>query len=175
MTGQYFVKVNTMAGAYRWPMNATREQALDELGALGFRGRDVYLAELIVAVEMAWADGEIQPEERAMLEAYCEDLVIRLNQQVGAPFFTLSRALTLLDRISRQRLRPVERQRALAAIKTWAGITSSGESMKARMVDWAEAVGAAGGWPRWDTRELFWLQTLRRELLLIRHDLDGSR
>lgn len=146
-------------------MEREREEAIQELAELGFRGRDVYLAELVIAVEMAWADGEIQPEERAMLEAYCEDLVLRLNQNAGATFFTLSRALLLLDRISRQRLCPADRQRALSALKAWAGATPAGESMRNRMVDWAAAVGAAGGWPRWDTRELFWLQRLKRELL----------
>lgn len=156
-------------------MNQAKEEALQELGTLGFRGRDVYLAELIVAVEMAWADGEIQPEERSMLEAYCEDLVLRLNRHAGAHFFTLSRALTLLDRLSRQRLRPVDRQRALAAIKTWIGVTPAADEMRNRMIDWAAAVAVTGGWPRWDTRELFWLQTLKRELLGLSQDLGGQK
>ena len=62
-------------------MNLQTEDALKVLSALGFKGRDVYLAELIPAVEMAWADDAIQPNERALLEVYCENLVEHLNQQ----------------------------------------------------------------------------------------------
>lgn len=146
-------------------MDSEKKNALEQLHSLGFRGRDVYLAELILAVEMAWADGEIQPGERAMLEAYCEDLVHRLNQHAGAPFFTSGQALSLLDRLSRHRLSPADRHRAIAALKAWSGATPAGEEMRARMLDWAAAVAAADGWPSWDTRELFWLQALKRELI----------
>jgi|GEM_PF-2856952 hypothetical protein len=154
--------VDQFRGPYLRGMNLQAEDALRVLSVLGFKGRDVYLAELIPAVEMAWADGEIQPNERAMLEAYCETLVERLNQQAGANFFSVARAKSLLERLSRRRLRPAERQAALFALKTWSGLALSGAQMRKRMLEWAEAVAAVDGSPVWDTRELFWLQSLKR-------------
>lgn len=147
-------------------MTNDNEMALRELGRLGFKGRDVYLAELIPAVEMAWADGVIQPNERAMLESYCMELVDRLNRQAGAHFFSLSRALLLLDKVMERRLHPSERQAALYALKTWCGPGVPGDERRKRMLQWAEAVAAVDGKPVWDTRELFWLQALKRNLEL---------
>lgn len=145
-------------------MNLKTEEAVRVLSALGFEGRDIYLAELIPAVEMAWADEVIQPNERAMLESYCETLVERLNQQAGARFFTLSRALALLDRLSARRLRPAERQAALLALRSWSDLSLTGAQMRQRMLEWAEAVAAVDGRPVWDSRELFWLESMRRSL-----------
>lgn len=143
------------------------ERALRALAALGFKGRDVYLAELIPAVEMAWADGVIHPNERAMLEAYAESLVERLNAHAGASFFSQRRALRLLDLLTRRRLQPSERRSALEALHTWAGRGLTGTELRKRMVEWAEAVAVVDGAPVWDTRELFWLQAMRRHLDLV--------
>jgi hypothetical protein len=137
------------------------ERALHQLGSLGFKGMDVYLAEMISAVEMAWADGEIQPKERALLEAYCEALTDSLNEHAGAQFFRLSRTRRLLDRLAARRLSPAERLVALRALKTWSGAKPSGEEMHKRMLAWAKAVAA--GNPEWDVRELFWLETMKHE------------
>ncbi len=145
-------------------MTTEQKNAIHQLAALGFKGRDLYLAELIPAVEMAWADGVIQPNERAMLESYCMDLVERLNREAGAAFFTLSRALALLDKLTERRLHPSERQAALFALKEWAGPGLPGHEKRKRMLQWAEAVAAVDGKPVWDTRELFWLQALKRNL-----------
>jgi hypothetical protein len=78
-------------GPYVGGMHTETERALHDLGSLGFKGLDVYAAELIPAVEMAWADGEIQRQERALLNAYCEALTDYLNLQAGARLFRLSR------------------------------------------------------------------------------------
>ena len=138
-------------------MNEERQQALTRLAALGFQGADVYLAELIPAVEMAWADGEIQPRERLVLEAYCEALVDRLNREAGYAFFTLRRAHRLLGALLTSRLSPAARQAALEALSRADGVAD-----RERMLTWAEAVGGAAGAPPWDTREQFWLQAMRR-------------
>ncbi len=156
--------VDVSTAPYLWRMKLQTEDALRVLSALGFRGRDVYLAELIPAVEMAWADDEVQPNERAMLEGYCEDLVERLNQQAGATLFSVARAKELLDGLTRRRLRPVERQAALYALQAWSGLTLTGAQMRKRMVEWAEAVAAVDGSPVWDTRELSWLDEMKRKL-----------
>ena len=148
-------------------MDVDMERALLDLSNLGFEGSDVYLAEIIPAVEMAWCDGVIQPEERATLEAYCEDLTGRLNREAQAPFFTRGRALFLLDLLSVRRLLPAQRQGALRALKTWSGEGPCGATMRRRIVAWAEAVAVVTGHPAWDTRELFWLQTMRRTFELV--------
>jgi hypothetical protein len=145
-------------------MDPDKEEALHELADLGFKGRDVYLAELLPVVEMAWADGVVAPNERALLEAYCEALTDRLNRQAGFQFFSLTRTLLVLHRLMKRRLTPAQRLTALRALKTWAGTGSSGEEMRSGMLEWAEAVAAVDGSPVWDTRELFWLQTMKRNL-----------
>lgn len=138
--------------------------ALAALAKLGFKGRDLYLAELIPAVEMAWADGVIQPNERAMLESYCIELVERLNREAGAPFFSLGHALVLLERLTQRRSTPAERHAALMALGRWGAASATGAARRKRMFEWAEAVAAVDGKPVWDTRELFWLQAMRRNL-----------
>ncbi len=124
----------------------------------------MYLAELLPVVEMAWADGAIAPDERALLEAYCESLTDRLNHQAGAQFFRLARTLLVLQRLTQRRLSSAERLTALKALKTWSGIGSSGDEMRSGMLEWAEAVGAIDGSPVWDPREFFWLHTMKRNL-----------
>ncbi|MBL8912320.1 MAG: hypothetical protein JNM17_16635 [Archangium sp.] len=134
-----------------------RERAVEKLNRLGFRGPELYLAELIPAVEMAWADGVVGPNELAILEAYCEALVESLNRQVGARLFTLDRALKRMHRLVERRLTPAERQLALEALRDWSS-GETGAAQRKRMVEWAQAVAAVDGSPVWDTRELFWLQ-----------------
>ena len=157
--------IEDMTGALYFPlMDPEREKALHDLADLGFKGRDVYLAELLPVVEMAWADGVIAPNERALLEAYCEALTDRLNRQSGAQFFRLARTFLVLDRLTERRLTPAQRLTALKALKTWSGNNSNGAEMRSGMLEWAQAVAAVDGSPVWDTRELFWLQTMKRNL-----------
>ena len=145
-------------------MNPDREKAIHDLADLDFTGRDIYLAELIPVVEMAWADGVIAPNEQALLEAYCEALTDRLNQQGGAQFFRLARTFLVLDRLTQRRLSPAQRVTALKALKTWSGSGLRGDEMRSGMLDWAEAIAAVDGGPVWDIRELFWLQTMKWNL-----------
>lgn len=135
-----------------------------DLARLGFSGPSVYFAELIPAAEMAWADGVVQAHERALLEAYAEELVAHLNTQAGFPLFKLGQALACVEKLLQQRMKPHERQSALAALEVRAGTSSHGLQMKRRMIEWAEAVAAVAGRPVWDSRELFWLQALYRTL-----------
>lgn len=145
-------------------MNSETERALHDLAELGFKGRDIFLAELIPVVEMAWADGVIAPNERALLEAFCEELTERLNRQAGANFFSLAHTLLVLERLTQRRLLPAQRLMALKALKARSGTGLNGEEMRRGMIEWAEAVAAVDGSPVWDTRELFWLQTMKRTL-----------
>ncbi len=153
-----------MSGSYLQCMHSDTEKALRDLADLGFKGRDVYLAELLPVVEMAWADGVIAPNEQALLEAYSEALTDRLNRQAGAQFFRPARTLLVLHRLMERRLTPAQRMVALNALKTWSGSGSSGDEMRSGMLKWAEAIAAVDGSPVWDTRELLWLQTMKRNL-----------
>jgi hypothetical protein len=145
-------------------MNLQTQSALQHLGELGFRGRDVYFSEMIPIVEMAWADGAIQPNELALLEAYCETLTNELNALAGARIFSLRRALMCLRRLTVRRLNPWQRQDALQSIEFWSSCLRHGAAMRHRILEWSEAVGAIDGSPVWDTRELFWWQTLKQSL-----------
>lgn len=153
-----------MARRYQLIMNVETLKALSDLEQLGFRGRDVYLAELIPVVEMAWADGKIEPNEEALLQAYAEALTERLNEQCGAPLFRLDHTYRVLDQLRQRRLSPSERLVALRALKVWAGPGPTGAAMRAEMLSWAQAVAAVGGSPVWDSSELFWLQTMEQHL-----------
>jgi hypothetical protein len=66
--------------------------------------------------------------------------------------------------LTQRRLTPDQRLKALKALKQWSGTGASGEEMRSGMLEWAEAVAAVDGSPVWDTRELFWLQTMKRTL-----------
>lgn len=145
-------------------MNSATERARRDLAALGFRGRELHLAELVPAIEMAWADGELGPNERTLLEAYCEALTSRLNHDGSAGVFLLARNLLVLDRLTRRRLGPSQRVTLLRALKALKGPGSSATQMRQRMFEWAEAVAAVEGSPVWDVRELVWLETMRRNL-----------
>jgi tellurite resistance protein len=133
------------------------------LRSLGFAGAELYLAELIPAVEMAWADGVVRPNELAILEAFCEALVESLNAQAGARLFRVDRALTRMHHMLHRRLSPAERQSALLALRDLCS-GPRGLAQRKRMVEWAEAVAAVDGSPVWDARELFWLERVRQTL-----------
>lgn len=145
-------------------MNSATERARRDLGCLGLRGRDIHLAELVPAIEMAWADGEIGPSERTLLEAYCEALTSRLNHEGHAGVFLLARNLLVLDRLTQRRLSPSQRLRVLSALSALKGRGVSAAQMNQRMFEWAEAVAAVEGSPVWDVRELLWIETMRRNL-----------
>ena len=140
-----------------------REETTRRLRSLGFKGSAVYLVELVIAAEMAWADGEVQPNERALLQAYCEALVDQLNSVAGARLFTTRQALDTLDRLLRRRMRPFEREWILDCVRRLSS-GRGGHQTRQRVLQWCEAIGAVDGSPVWDARELFWLQRVRTAL-----------
>ncbi len=145
-------------------MTPSTIQAIEDLYQIGFAGQDVALAELIPVVEMAWADGELQANERAMLEAYAETLTTELNQRAGRAVFSIGHTLELLAQLTQDRLLPHDRQRALRALQILLEADPEGPKVRARMLQWAEAVAAVDGRPVWDARELFWLESMRQSL-----------
>lgn len=140
-----------------------RAHSMEALRSLGLPGSDIFMAELVLASEMAWADGVLQPNEKAMLHAYCEELVEQLNRQAGARLFTMRHALRTLQRGLARRLRPHERELILECVRS-ISTGSSGAGLRRRAVQWCEAVAALDGSPVWDAGELFWLQRLRAAL-----------
>lgn len=143
-------------------MKDTFEDAVETLSQLGFSGPDIYLAELIPLVETAWADGQIQPSERALLEAICVRQTRWLNEKAGVNVFSAERSLQLLHRELERRLTPHQRQAALIALEHWWRATGQWREAPKRLIRWANVVARSAGLPRVDTRELFWLRTLER-------------
>lgn len=147
-------------------MTTERELAKRALRDLGLEGPDVYWAELIPVVETAWADGVIQPNERALLEAYVETVAGWLNACCQVPLFSVRQGRALLARLSAGRLPPHLRWKALRAVRALTGGTRAGRQTRARVLEWSEAIAAVDGRPVFDSSELFWLQALRSNLPL---------
>ncbi|MBX7097192.1 MAG: hypothetical protein K1X89_05750 [Myxococcaceae bacterium] len=147
-------------------MTTEREAAKRALRALGLQGPDVYWAELIPVVETAWADGVVQPNERALLDAYVETVAAWLNACCQVPLFSVRQGRAVLERLLEARLPPHRRWAALRALRALTADTRAGLQTRARVLEWAEAVAAVDGRPVWDARELFWIQALRSNLPL---------
>jgi hypothetical protein len=127
-------------------------------------GDDEPLAELVPAAEMAWADGSVGANERAMLEAYADALVEQLNREAGRPVVTVARARQWVERLTRRRLPARQRRAVLAALRWQVRATPGGDALRRRILEWAQAVAAVDGRPVWDPREALWLETLQRTL-----------
>jgi hypothetical protein len=144
-------------------MNGERDASVKWFANLGLRGDELSLAELLPAVEMAWADGAVQPNERAMLAAYCDTLVRQVNERAGAERVRLDDALVRLEKLLSRRLSPSEREAALWALRIWTK-GPAGQAIRKRIVEWSEAVAVVDGSPSVDPREAFWLTTVKRTL-----------
>ncbi|MBL8955809.1 MAG: hypothetical protein JNK82_33860 [Myxococcaceae bacterium] len=131
------------------------------LADVGVQEHDAALAELVVAVEMAWADGVLHPSERVVLEAYAHELAVRVAHETGSRL-PLVRSRRLLGRLLARRLGQEQQQNAVAALKRLAEASGNSEAMRARMLVWAEAVSAADC----DVHPLerAWLRTLEEGL-----------
>ncbi|MBL8956391.1 MAG: hypothetical protein JNK82_36795 [Myxococcaceae bacterium] len=137
-------------------MTPSREAAVNELVELGFAGDELELAELLLVCEMAWADGEVQPVERYLLERYCDELVELVNARGPAVPLTHEQARRQLDRLLRRRLSPGQRRRALDALRTLWNTAPRGEVTRNRTLEWATAVADSEGEPRWHPGEEHW-------------------
>jgi len=61
----------------------TRQQALEDLSAVGITGHQIYLLDIIPLVEMMWADGELQQSELVLLEEYLHTRIQQINEMAG--------------------------------------------------------------------------------------------
>lgn len=144
-------------------MNSERDKSVKWFANLGLRGVELSFAEMLPAVEMAWADGCVQPNEQAMLTSYCETLVRQVNERAGAELVRRPDALARLEKLLSRRLLPAEREGSLWALRIWTK-GPTGRAIRKRIVEWSEAVAVVDGSPLIDPREQFWLATVKRTL-----------
>jgi hypothetical protein len=142
----------------------TSSQTASDLSLLGLGDDTSFLVELFPVVEMAWADGEIQPNEKSLLEAYCEAIVAAENEAAKRPVASVHQARLVLQRLLQRRLPSTDRFRALRAMRDLTAGSAVGAEKRKRALEWAEAIAAVAGRPTIDSRELFWLQAMKRNL-----------
>ncbi|MBL8955795.1 MAG: TerB family tellurite resistance protein [Myxococcaceae bacterium] len=121
---------------------------------------DTLVAELLPAVEMAWADGTIQDEERTALEAYCFELTHEVNRSLGATVLTAAEVLRFLDVLLRRRLPMLRRAQTLDWLAAELERRPDGRAARERMLRWCMRVAEVSGQPRWHPLERQWLKTL---------------
>ncbi|MBL8954691.1 MAG: hypothetical protein JNK82_28195 [Myxococcaceae bacterium] len=146
------VTITTFASA----MNMTPTEAQNQLMELGFYPHELELAELVLVAEMAWADGEVQPIERYLLERYCDELVELANLRRPDAPLTRQRARRQLNRLLRRPLSAAQRRRALDALRVLWSSAPHGSAARYRALEQATQVADAAGEPRWHRAEERW-------------------
>ncbi len=151
---------------------STRQQVLDTLSAHGISGAEVYLLDAVPLIELAWADGEVHPAERAMILSFVEHLMVKLRAEAGYNVVTHAQALVFIDRLTTERPSRLDFSVWLQCLKT---LRLSGKDRRARLdaiVEGMHAVGAVAPSPAyrtidWDEREVLCFMRLESTL---RHD-----
>ncbi len=148
-----------------------RQVTIDELHRHGIHGPEIYLLDAMPLIEMAWADGKIQPAERSMILAFVEHLLIKLQGEAGFAPVTTRQALEFVDRFTAE-------QPTLLQFKTWRDllkklrlVEGAGWATRARAI--MEGVHSVGGvaespvMPRvsWDEREVEAMWRIENSLL----------
>ncbi len=59
--------------------------AVQKLSRVGIRNSEIYLIDLIILCEMAWADGSVQEGEREILFSYLNRHIDAINRLAGCP------------------------------------------------------------------------------------------
>lgn len=147
----------------------TRSEALSRLVARGVPGPMVYLLDALPLVEMAWADGVVQPAERAMILAFVNQHLALLEAHAGGPVVRRSDALEFINRYLAERpsAETFAELRELMMVVRLTG--ESDEARAVRILDWVSTVGGAAASPNepkhaWDKDELLTLWRLEDEL-----------
>ncbi len=155
---------NTMAHV---PM--TRLEALTQLAARGIRGPMVYLLDALPLVEMAWADGEVQPAERAMILSFVDQHLTQLDAQAQTTVVPRRQALEFINRylVERPTAAEFSTLRELMMVMRLTG--ENAEAQGQRILDGASSVAAAAPSPTkphqsWDKEELVTLWDLEASL-----------
>jgi hypothetical protein len=70
----------------------SRKEAVERLKRFGITGKKMYLIDLILLIEMMWADGQAQQGELDVLENYLEKHIDMINKQTGCEVLQLQDA-----------------------------------------------------------------------------------
>ncbi|MCI5165414.1 MAG: hypothetical protein D3903_04830 [Candidatus Electrothrix sp. GM3_4] len=70
----------------------SHKDAVERLKRFGITGKKVYLIDLILLIEMMWADGEAQQGELDVLENYLKKHTDRVNKRTGCEVLRLQDA-----------------------------------------------------------------------------------
>lgn len=137
----------------------TRHEALAELARRGILGNAVYLLDVLPLVEMAWADGVVQPGERAMILAFLDEHLRQLEAREGGAVVPRADALRFVDRYLTERPPEAELRRLRELLVVVRLAEQGGHERTQRILDGAMAVGGVSGAPAnparaWDEREL---------------------
>lgn len=115
----------------------TRAEALRRLARFGIHGADVYLVDLVPLLEMIWADGEAQDEERDELRAYVRRHVTRLNDLAGYPMLKEADAWAFVERYLRERPDPellAELRELVAPLRLSSSNEEDNEALRSSML-----------------------------------------
>lgn len=149
----------------------TRQQVLDTLGAHGIRGAEVYLLDVVPLVELAWSDGVVQPEERAMILSFIENLMVKLRAEAGFNVVSHAQALAFVDRLTTTRPSRLDFSVWLQCLKAVLGLRADGRARLAAIMEGLQAVGGVARSPRdarvaWDEDEVVCFSRLEFALRL---------
>jgi hypothetical protein len=149
----------------------TRQHVIDTLNAHGVRGAELYLLDAVPLIELAWADGAVQPEERAMILSFIEHLMIKLRDEAGFNVVTHAQALAFVNRLTTHRPDRLQFSVWLQCLKALLRDLPSGRARMAAIFEGLQAVGGVapspdGGGFAWDEREVSCLSRLEFDLRL---------
>lgn len=147
----------------------TRQQVIDTLNAHGLRGPELYLLDAIPLLELAWADGAVQPEERAMILAFVENLMIKVRGEAGFDVINHEQALAFVDRLTATRPTRLEFAVWRECLKTLLREDPRGRARLAAIFEGLDAVGGVAPSPTnpaisWDEQEVDCRMRLEFEL-----------
>ncbi len=74
----------------------SRKEAVERLKRFGITGEKVYLIDLILLIEMIWADGEAQQGELEILENYLEKHIHNVNKRAGCKVLQVQDAINFV-------------------------------------------------------------------------------
>jgi hypothetical protein len=93
-------------------------EAADRLEAVGIKAECIYLIDLILLIEVAWADGKIQPAETGILLDYLSSHVAAVNRLAGTKVLTVETARAFVEKLLKKRPAPAVIQAVHDVIRT---------------------------------------------------------
>jgi hypothetical protein len=134
-----------------------RAEALRRLARFGIRGAEVYLVDLVPLVEMIWADGAAQDEERDELRSYARRHVARLNRQAGYTVLKEADAEAFVDRFLHERPDPAllaELRALVAPLRLSSSDEADNEALRSSLLASCLHIAARAGAPEGGTRRI---------------------